>query len=141
METEKLYQVYVLQNAGKRFYIGLSEDVAVRLEQHNRGESKWTKSRGPWSLVKKRLENFRRCAQAGNPFEETKGWSRILRCDWFATLVSPIIPQGGIPGSNPGPATNFNPAASRQGLYYVQRNTLPGLCSAKRRRAVLHRVE
>jgi putative endonuclease len=53
METEKLYQVYVLQNAGKRFYIGLSEDVAVRLEQHNRGESKWTKSRGPWSLVRK----------------------------------------------------------------------------------------
>lgn len=37
---DKPYQVYVLQNlAGKR-YIGLSEDVANRLEQYNAGESR-----------------------------------------------------------------------------------------------------
>ena len=45
------YQVYVLRNPEGRFYIGLSENVAVRLEQHNSGGSQWTKSRGPWELA------------------------------------------------------------------------------------------
>jgi len=45
------YLVYVLQNGARKLYIGLSEDVAVRVDQHNRGESKWTKGKGPWSLV------------------------------------------------------------------------------------------
>src|SRR5215475_4338244 len=47
----QLYQVYVLQNAHGRFYIGLSEDVHARLAGHNGGVSKWTRSRGPWTLV------------------------------------------------------------------------------------------
>ena len=51
MPDAKQYQVYVLQNPAKRCYIGLSQDVALRLEQHNDGVSKWTKSRGPWALV------------------------------------------------------------------------------------------
>ena len=38
----KVYQVYVLQNPDGRFYIGLSENIQVRLRQHNRGVSKWT---------------------------------------------------------------------------------------------------
>jgi putative endonuclease len=45
------YQVYVLQNPAGKFYVGLSENVALRLAQHNSGISKWTKSRGPWALV------------------------------------------------------------------------------------------
>jgi putative endonuclease len=51
MPDAKCYQVYVLQNPAWRFYTGLSEDVALRLEQHNSGISKWTSSRGPWTLV------------------------------------------------------------------------------------------
>ena len=39
---EQRYQVYVLQNDTGKFYIGLSENVANRLKQHNSGESKWT---------------------------------------------------------------------------------------------------
>jgi putative endonuclease len=45
------YRVYVLQNREGRFYIGLSADVAHRVEQHNTGESRWTRGRGPWILV------------------------------------------------------------------------------------------
>ena len=45
------YQVYVIQNAEGRFYIGLSEDVRSRVHQHNTGVSTWTRSRGPWTLV------------------------------------------------------------------------------------------
>jgi putative endonuclease len=46
-----LYQVYVIQNAGGKFYIGLSENVQIRLQQHNDGVSQWTRNRGPWRVV------------------------------------------------------------------------------------------
>jgi predicted GIY-YIG superfamily endonuclease len=45
------YRVYILRNPAGRLYIGLSEDVGVRVSQHNSGISKWTKSRGPWELI------------------------------------------------------------------------------------------
>jgi putative endonuclease len=45
------YQVYVLQNSSGKHYIGLSEDVAERLVQHNEGVSKWTAKHRPWDLV------------------------------------------------------------------------------------------
>ena len=51
MEEAAGYRVYVLQNVEARFYIGLSEDVDTRVIQHNTGVSKWTRGRGPWSLV------------------------------------------------------------------------------------------
>ncbi len=44
--------VYVLlsQKDNKR-YIGFSDDVARRLEEHNRGYSKATRGRGPFKIV------------------------------------------------------------------------------------------
>ena len=51
MEEAIGYRVYVMQNPDGRFYIGVSENVDVRLIQHNTGISKWTRGRGPWSLV------------------------------------------------------------------------------------------
>lgn len=48
----KPYFAYVLWSAsGQRFYIGISEDPAHRLEQHNAGKSKWTAKYRPWKLV------------------------------------------------------------------------------------------
>jgi len=44
------YQVYVLRNSAGRLYIGLSENVHLRLEQHNNGLSRWTKNKGPWEI-------------------------------------------------------------------------------------------
>jgi putative endonuclease len=45
------YRVYILQNCEGGFYVGLSDDVAHRVEQHNTGHSRWTKGRGPWAVV------------------------------------------------------------------------------------------
>ena len=45
------YRVFVLQNREGQLYIGVSEDVARRVEQHNTGQSRWTKGRGPWTIV------------------------------------------------------------------------------------------
>jgi putative endonuclease len=45
------YRVYVIKNRQGKFYIGLSDDVVGRVEQHNKGQSRWTKGRGPWEIV------------------------------------------------------------------------------------------
>jgi putative endonuclease len=51
MSEANVHQGYVIRNNAGKFYIGLSEDVSKRLEQHNQGISKWTRHRGPWSLI------------------------------------------------------------------------------------------
>jgi putative endonuclease len=45
------YRVYVIQNREGKFYIGLSDDVDRRVQQHNSGVSKWTRGKGPWTLI------------------------------------------------------------------------------------------
>ena len=81
------YQVYVLRNWAGRFYIGLSEDPAARLMQHNIGVSLWTRSRGPWKLAwlsepmslgqARRLENRLKRQKGGQGFYELTGLARI----------------------------------------------------------------
>jgi len=33
------------------YYVGMAKDVTERLNEHNRGKSKYTKSRMPWVLI------------------------------------------------------------------------------------------
>ncbi|MDA1088628.1 MAG: GIY-YIG nuclease family protein [Verrucomicrobia bacterium] len=51
--SSQSYSVYILWSTlGRCFYIGVSEDVAHRVIQHNAGVSKWTKRyAGTWQLV------------------------------------------------------------------------------------------
>jgi len=120
MAQSNLYQVYILQNNKGIFYIGLSEDIALRLEQHNCGISRWTRSRGPWSLVCL----YPKRANRASP-QKAEGWPWLLQTDRLDQFLRLIIPQGRIPGSNPGPATNFNPAYSA-GFFYGAKQSLPG---------------
>jgi putative endonuclease len=47
-----MYYVYVLesQKDGKH-YVGQTANLQVRLSQHNSGESRYTKNRGPWAII------------------------------------------------------------------------------------------
>jgi putative endonuclease len=45
------YRVYVIRNRDRKFYIGLSDEVERRIDQHNVGESTWTSGKGPWNLI------------------------------------------------------------------------------------------
>ena len=45
------YRVYVLQNPKGKFYVGLSENIPTRVQQHNTGLSRSTRGRGPWRVV------------------------------------------------------------------------------------------
>ena len=59
-----------------RFCVGLSEDVALRLHQHNDGFSKWTRNKGPWNLLwtsdfmslsdARKLENLLKAQKGGS---------------------------------------------------------------------------
>jgi putative endonuclease len=83
MSETNVYQVYVIKNAAGKFYIGLSENVQIRLQQHNQGVSKWTWHRGPWSLVwisesltlseARKLENRLKRQKGGAGFRELTG--------------------------------------------------------------------
>ena len=44
------YRVYLLRNPTGIRYIGLSDDIVRRVEQHNQGVSRWTRGKGPWTL-------------------------------------------------------------------------------------------
>jgi putative endonuclease len=50
------YRVYVIQNRDGKFYSGLSDDVDRRIDQHNIGDSRWTRGKGPWVLMWQREE-------------------------------------------------------------------------------------
>jgi len=45
------HRVYVLQNPKKLRYIGFTENVAIRVEQHNSGMTASTRAKGPWELI------------------------------------------------------------------------------------------
>ena len=80
------YHVYVLQNAAGKYYIGVTEDILRRVEQHNSGDSRWTKGKGPWVLVwqspklplgdARRLENLLKRQKGGSGLFRITGLSR-----------------------------------------------------------------
>lgn len=49
---ERMFYVYILQSesASSKFYTGFTEDLKVRLRQHNAGESTHTSKFSPWKL-------------------------------------------------------------------------------------------
>jgi len=50
--SDKPYFLYILwSDCAERFYVGINEDVAHRIEQHNAGLSQWTAKFGPWRPV------------------------------------------------------------------------------------------
>jgi len=46
------FYVYIIQSEIDRsYYIGSTRDIDERLERHNQGRSKYTKTKRPWKLV------------------------------------------------------------------------------------------
>ncbi len=47
-----MYYVYILESTiDGDYYKGSTSDYKTRLEQHNRGESQYTKTRIPWIMI------------------------------------------------------------------------------------------
>jgi len=46
------FYVYIIQSeVDGTYYIGSTQDIDERLERHNQGRSKYTKTKRPWKLV------------------------------------------------------------------------------------------
>ena len=43
--------LYILQNTEGKYYVGVTERLDDRLEEHNRGQCFSTRNKGPWKIV------------------------------------------------------------------------------------------
>lgn len=79
-----MFTVYVLRNTiNKYHYIGSTNDIKRRIEEHNRGQTKSTRRKGDWVLIyreeyktsieAKRREKLIKSYKGGNAFK------RLLR--------------------------------------------------------------
>ncbi|MBS3767351.1 MAG: GIY-YIG nuclease family protein, partial [Candidatus Cloacimonetes bacterium] len=57
-----MYYLYILKNKKGSYYIGTTNNIIRRIQEHNNGKSKATKNRGPWNIVY--TEKFRTRSQA-----------------------------------------------------------------------------
>jgi len=83
----KLYYVYILKCADNSFYIGITNDIERRLQEHNSDKKfySYTFSRRPNKLVW--LETFTTPNEAISKEKQLKGWSRkkkevLINKDW-----------------------------------------------------------
>jgi putative endonuclease len=48
----KMFYVYIIQSfKNNRWYTGFTNDLRKRFNEHNSGESSYTKSRGPYKII------------------------------------------------------------------------------------------
>jgi putative endonuclease len=83
----EVYRVYMLQSGAGKFYIGFSENVALRVQQHNAGLTRSTRARGPWKLAwqsdvlklsdARRLELDLKRQKGGNGFCQKTGLRKL----------------------------------------------------------------
>ena len=81
------YRVYVLQNWKRRRYIGFTENIALRVQQHNSGLTPSTRGKGPWELIwqsdrleladARRLELNLKRQKGGNGFYQMTGLHKL----------------------------------------------------------------
>jgi len=71
-----MYYVYIIQSKkDESYYVGTTEDLKVRLQEHNGGEVRYTSSKIPYELIwycafqnKKRAIDFEKYLKQGSGF-------------------------------------------------------------------------
>jgi putative endonuclease len=77
------YYVYILEsNSSGRLYIGQTQNIENRVNEHNEGMTKSTKGKGPWKLLHSKVFETRTEAMV---FErKLKNWKSSLRVlEWI----------------------------------------------------------
>jgi putative endonuclease len=65
--------VYILKSQSSgRFYVGSAADAEVRLAEHQRGQTRSTRGRGPWIMVYQ--EELDTIAEARHRERQLKSW-------------------------------------------------------------------
>jgi putative endonuclease len=79
-----MYWCYVIfSSTRQQYYIGVTDDVSRRVQDHNNGISKWTKGKGPWLLEwtkeftslseARKFENLLKRQKGGDGFYQLTG--------------------------------------------------------------------
>jgi putative endonuclease len=77
-----MFYVYILQSKkDKSYYIGQTDNLERRLEEHNRGKNIYTKGKAPWTLVYKEFFDTR--AEAVKRESEIKKKKRRSYIEWL----------------------------------------------------------
>ena len=81
------FYVYLLRCADASYYCGQTDDIEIRMQQHDAGEIGYTAMRQPLDLVWQGEFETRHGALAFE--QQIKGWSRVkkealIRGDWDA---------------------------------------------------------
>jgi len=90
-----MFWVYVLENPRGRFYVGQTENLTARVEDHNRTdciEGHFTRKNGPWRLVWSEAHSSRSSAmQREHQIKRMKSakWIRALLLASNPTAVNP----------------------------------------------------
>lgn len=72
-----MYWVYIIRSMkNNQYYIGCSDNVLRRLDEHNLGLSKYTRGRGPWELVYK--EEFKSLKDSRKREKQIKSWKKRI---------------------------------------------------------------
>ena len=82
-----MYWCYVIYSSSRRqYYIGVTDDVTRRVQDHNNGISNWTKDKGPWQLEwskefmslgdARKFENILKRQKGGAGFYQLTGIAR-----------------------------------------------------------------
>lgn len=75
--------LYILRNAQGKTYVGVTERLDERLEEHNRGQNLSTRGRGPW--VRVYTESFEDIKKAKIREAAIKRKKRKSYIEWLIT--------------------------------------------------------
>ncbi|KKT90698.1 MAG: Excinuclease abc c subunit domain protein [Parcubacteria group bacterium GW2011_GWF2_45_11] len=52
MKSDCMYFIYIMQSETTgRYYIGMTENINLRIKHNNSGANRSTKNKGPWNLI------------------------------------------------------------------------------------------
>ncbi len=70
-----MYWVYILKSLkNNQYYIGCTNNLVRRLNEHNKRFSKYTKGKGPWEITYK--EEFYNLNEARKREKQIKSWKK-----------------------------------------------------------------
>ena len=85
--------VYILQSLiNNRFYIGCTNNLVSRINEHNRGYVKSTKAYIPWKLVYQ--EKFDKLSQARKREHQIKSWKKRKSIERLINMAPSSIGLG-----------------------------------------------
>ena len=77
---EKLYSVYVLRSlTSHKYYVGMAIDIHKRLEEHNKGKSKFTKGHRPWEIIYHEVVGITKDARKREKYFKSNAGKNYLR--------------------------------------------------------------